>query len=42
MTYIGSLSGKVYADNNEAFEDFQRDLGFYSDNKQEIKKSLGL
>jgi len=42
MTYIGSLSGKVYADNKEAFEDFQRDLGFYSDNKPEIKKSLGL
>lgn len=42
MTYIGSLTGKVYADNAEAFEDFQRDLGFYSDNKQEIKKSLGL
>lgn len=42
MNYIGSLSGKVYADNKEAFEDFQRDLGFYSDNKQEIKKSLGL
>ena len=42
MKYIGSLSGKVYADNNEAFEDFQRDLGFYSDNKDEIKKKLGL
>jgi hypothetical protein len=42
MTYIGSLSGKVYADNKEAFDDFQRDLGFYSDNKPEIKKSLGL
>ena len=42
MTYIGSLSGKVYADNEEAFQDFQRDLGFYSDNKQEIKKSLDL
>ena len=42
MTYIGSLSGKVYADNNEAFEDFQRDLGFYSDNKDEIRKKLGL
>ena len=42
MTYIGSLSGKVYADNAEAFEDFQRDLGFYSDNKEEIKKSFGL
>ena len=42
MGYIGSLSGKVYADNNEAFEDFQRDLGFYSDNKDEIKKKLGL
>ena len=42
MGYIGSLSGKVYADSNEAFEDFQRDLGFYSDNKQEIKKTLGL
>ena len=42
MTYIGSLSGKVYADNNEAFADFQKDLGFYSDNKPEIKKSLGL
>jgi hypothetical protein len=42
MGYIGSLSGKVYADNNEAFEDFQRDLGFYSDNKGEIRKKLGL
>jgi hypothetical protein len=42
MTYIGSLSGKVYADNNEAFQDFQRDLGFYTDNKDEIKKKLGL
>jgi hypothetical protein len=42
MTYIGSLSGKVYADNDEAFEDFQRDLGFYSDNKDEIKKKMGL
>lgn len=42
MTYIGNLSGKVYADNNEAFADFQKDLGFYSDNKPEIKKSLGL
>jgi hypothetical protein len=42
MTYIGSLSGKVYADNEEAFQDFQRDLGFYSDNKEEIKKSFGL
>jgi hypothetical protein len=42
MGYIGSLSGKVYADNNEAFEDFQRDLGFYSDKKDEIKKKLGL
>jgi hypothetical protein len=42
MTYIGSLSGKVYADNEEAFQDFQRDLGFYSDNKDEIKKKMGL
>jgi hypothetical protein len=42
MGYIGSLSGKVYADNNEAFEDFQRDLGFYSDNKDEVRKKLGL
>ena len=42
MTYVGSLSGKVYADNEEAFQDFQRDLGFYSDNKGEIKKTLGL
>ncbi len=41
MTYIGNLSGKVYADNNEAFADFQKDLGFYSDNKPEIKKNLG-
>ena len=42
MTYLGTLSGKVYADNEEAFNDFQRDLGFYTDNKEEIKKKMGL
>jgi hypothetical protein len=42
MTYLGTLSGKVYADNEEAFEDFQRDLGFYNDNKEEIRKKIGL
>ena len=42
MTYLGTLSGKVYADNEEAFQDFQRDLGFYTDNKDEIKKKIGL
>jgi hypothetical protein len=42
MTYLGTLSGKVYADNAEAFQDFQRDLGFYNDNKDEIKKKMGL
>ena len=42
MTYLGTLSGKVYADNDEAFQDFQRDLGFYNDNKDEIKKKMGL
>ena len=42
MTYLGTISGKVYADNEEAFQDFQRDLGFYTDNKDEIKKKMGL
>ena len=42
MTYLGTLSGKVYADNEEAFQDFQRDLGFYTDNKDEIKKKIVL
>lgn len=42
MTYLGTISGKVYADNEEAFQDFQRDLGFYTDNKDEIRKKMGL
>ncbi len=41
MNYIGNLTGKVYADTDEAFEDFQRDLGFYKDNKSQIRKELG-
>ena len=41
MGYIGALTGKTYADTDEAFQDFQRDLGFYNDNKAEIRKSLG-
>jgi len=41
MNYIGNLTGKVYADTDEAFQDFQRDLGFYHDNKEEIRKNLG-
>ncbi len=41
MNYIGDLTGKVYADTDEAFSDFQRDLGFYRDNKEEIRKNLG-
>ena len=41
MIYIGDLTGKVYADNDDAFQDFQRDLGFYLDNKEKIRKELG-
>lgn len=41
MIYIGDLSGKVYADTDEAFQDFQRDLGIYSENKEKIRKELG-
>lgn len=41
MNYIGNLTGKVYADTDEAFQDFQRDLGYYNDNQATIRKSLG-
>ena len=41
MTHLGTITGKVYNDSDEAFQDFQRDLGFYTDNKDEIKKLLG-
>ena len=41
MQYIGDLSGRVYDDSEQAFKDFQKDLGIYSSKKDEIRKNLG-
>lgn len=41
MQYIGDLSGRVYDDSEQAFKDFQKDLGIYSSRKEEIRKNLG-
>ena len=41
MQYIGNIAGKVYSDNDEAFKDFQKDLGLYGEKKGEIRKNLG-
>ena len=41
MTYVGNLAGKVYQDSDEAFKDFQKDLGVYADKKVDIRKDLG-
>lgn len=42
MQYIGSVTGKVYADSDEALRDFQRDLGVYTSKQEEIKSILGV
>jgi hypothetical protein len=42
MQYIGSVTGKVYPDSDEALRDFQIDLGVYASKQDEIKSILGL
>jgi L-fucose mutarotase/ribose pyranase (RbsD/FucU family) len=40
MQYIGSVNGKVYADSDEALQDFQKDLGVYVSKQDDIKKLI--
>lgn len=40
MTYIASVTGKTYKDDEESFKEFQRDLGMFSANRGEIKKLI--
>jgi len=41
MTHVGDVSGRVYNDSEQAFIDFQKDLGIYAEKKEEIRKNLG-
>jgi hypothetical protein len=38
MQYIGTVTGKTYGYGDEALADFQKDLGAYTDNQDDIKK----
>lgn len=42
MQYIGTITGKVYGDSDEALRDFQKDLGIYVDNKDKAEAILRL
>jgi hypothetical protein len=42
MQFLGTITGKVYGTQEEAFRDFQNDLGLYYDNKSDIQKKLGV
>ena len=40
MTYIASVTGKTYGDDEESFKEFQRDLGMFSANRDKIKELI--
>jgi hypothetical protein len=40
MTYLGTVTGKVYGTDDEAFKDFQRDLGMFDLNRDKIKELI--
>ncbi len=40
MTYLGTVTGKVYGTDDEAFKDFQRDLGMFDANRDKIKELI--
>lgn len=40
--FLGTVTGKVYSTQGDAFRDFQQDLGFYLDNEDKIKKKLAV
>jgi hypothetical protein len=42
MQFLGTVTGKVYSTQEESFMDFQKDLGLYHDNREEIQKKLGV
>jgi len=42
MQYIGTITGKVYGDSDEALRDFQKDLGIYVNNKDKAEAILRL
>jgi hypothetical protein len=40
MTYLATVTGKVYGTDDEAFKDFQRDLGMFDANRDKIKELI--
>jgi hypothetical protein len=42
MQYIGTITGKVYGNSDEALRDFQKDLGLYVNNKDKAAAILGI
>lgn len=38
MQYIGTVTGKLYGDSDDALKDFQNDLGLYVSKQDEVKK----
>ena len=40
MTYLATVTGKTYGTDDEAFKDFQRDLGMFDANRDKIKELI--
>jgi len=42
QTFLKALTGKTYSNDDIGFEEFQKDLAIYTENRDRIKKELGL
>ena len=42
QTFLKALTGKTYSNDDIGFEEFQKDLSIYTENRDRIKKELGL